>query len=316
MSTPLRRCSSVVITLLLWSATVAIGKSHFCLRLMYLHLSANRVPYCICICYLCAFMYGPCCLLIFHGMCPLANTAHARHSIFTTVPVSEGTIPARPLSPLNCTSAFNLFASPAITPSTFTCLWKQGYRHVTVFTPHLANCSFDASAITTVAAARAAGFAVVDVAVSPAATTCEQDPISDMDILLDLFSSPDSHFSSLWLDVSSTDMPSNGWVSGGEGACVSNRQWLGPALRHTGHRLGFDRVGIVSKRSEWETLLCDTNDFRHIKLWYESVGAANVDDWPQQHFGGWQQPQAKQYSNPIQQCGATIQQDFRVDGQC
>lgn len=72
------------------------------------------------------------------------------------------------------------------------------------------------------------------------------------------------------------------------------------------------KVGIYTGRWIWPTLTGNSEEFKHLPLWYSHYdGQPNFDDWYNGFaFGGWEHPAGKQYAGSVQLCGVNVDLNY------
>ena len=109
----------------------------------------------------------------------------------------------------------------------------------------------------------------------------------------------------IWMDIEGSEY----WSS----SCSDNQNWLAEAIStiegmYKGCGLS-SCVGIYASESQWSPIMCNTSQFSNHALWY-----AHYDNNPSfsdfTPFGGWSEPNCKQYAGTTNICGTQIDKDY------
>ena len=109
----------------------------------------------------------------------------------------------------------------------------------------------------------------------------------------------------VWFDIEGTQY----WYS----SCATNQNWLAEAIDTVNSLYkgcGLDScVGIYASESQWSPIMCNTSQFANYPLWY-----AHYDNNPSfsdfTPFGGWTEPNIKQYEGTTSICSTQIDKDW------
>jgi hypothetical protein len=109
----------------------------------------------------------------------------------------------------------------------------------------------------------------------------------------------------VWMDIEGTEY----WSS----SCSSNQSWLSDAINEINSLYkgcGLSScVGIYTSESQWSPIMCNTFEFSRHQLWwaYHDYEASFSDFTP---FGGWGEPNMKQYKGTTYICSTAIDEDY------
>ncbi|CAL6067397.1 Glycosyl_hydrolase family 25 protein [Hexamita inflata] len=186
----------------------------------------------------------------------------------------------------------------AISQASFNCLYNNGYRFMVIEAQ--IGSTFSDSALSDYSRAKAAGFQYVDFYIFP---TTKKDGRSQVrETIQRLQNNGVMNGNMIWLDVENLDLfyPTQ----------AQNRQFITEMLDEMSNMLGANRVGVYTNWYQWEDIVgWDWAGASSHQLWYP-----HYDDWQSfddfQEFGGWSEPNIKQYAGDESECSTTVDRNF------
>jgi len=160
--------------------------------------------------------------------------------------------------------------------NSWSCIASQGYSFAIVRS-YRSDGIVDSNAVATIKNAAAAGLRV-DAYHFPNIYVNAAQQIRDN---LNNLASNGASIGTLWLDVEGT------WQD-----CNTNKQFLQNMVNQA-QSMGA-RVGIYTSAYYWGSIMCSSQSFAYLPLWYAYYdGVANFNEF--QSFGGWGSPAIKQF---------------------
>ena len=189
-----------------------------------------------------------------------------------------------------------------VAASVFSCLHNSGYQFGCIEATKGSQAALNPYISSVVANARQY-FHNIDVYIFP---NTDQDAATQMTSYINSLKADGVLTTNMvWMDIEGSQY----WSS----SCSTNQQWLSTAIAtiqslYSGCGLP-SCVGIYTGSSQWSPIMCNTAEFSSHPLWY-----AHYDNKPSfsdfTPFGGWTQPNIKQYEGTTYVCGTAIDEDY------
>jgi GH25 family lysozyme M1 (1,4-beta-N-acetylmuramidase) len=191
--------------------------------------------------------------------------------------------------------------SQLFSAATYSCMKNNGVQFAII----RGYCSFggiDTNAVSSLNNARSAGL-ITDIYMFPCRGKSATNQVNEM-----FNSISSSLFGMVWIDVETNPSPGCGWSSDTASNCAFLTETIN-AIKSRGKN-----PGIYASQYMWQTIMGSRNACTGVSgqpLWYAHYdNNPSFSDYATVSFGGWSQPNIKQYQGDVTLCGAGVDNNY------